>query len=635
MKLRPKIILVLAVVLGAAMLAIFAIQQFIMYPSFVALEREEALEDWDRSRGAIDREIDHLSLLCLDWSSWDDTYKFALGTFPGYYDANIGKRQWFADQKLDAFYVCRPDGTVAWGQVLNLKTLEPATLAWLPPDRLPADHPLLAVKDEKESVVGGLVMTERGLMMFSSRPILTSQNEGPRAGVLIFGRLLSADYLQSLKEQTRVDFTIVPANSSDIPEKDRAGVAEALRVDRPLVDTWSQQHLSVRGVLKDIAGQPVAVIQADIEREIVAKGRQTMRFASASLLAAGALTLLTLIAGMRIIILTPLAKLTRHATQIATSGNMRSRIEMDRKDELGVLIGEFNGMLAKLETYRAQSMAMSRNAGMAEMTTGVLHNIGNAITSANVLAETLSEKAAQSKVAGLSKAVAMMDAHRDDLARFMTEDPKGRQLPAFLSQLAQHLHLEMTGTQSDLGALRDGLQHVKQIVAAQQDFAKCSNVAEPHDLHTLAERAVSLVAGSMTKHKITVVFQAESKPTVFCDGSKLQQVLVNLLTNAKDAIRDSRLAAREIRVRMGQRDAAKVFLEVRDSGLGIKPEDIDKIFNSGFTTKADGHGFGLHYSSLAIHEMGGTISAGSDGPGRGAVFQIVLPAHTEAIQEAA
>ncbi|MEX0776441.1 MAG: CHASE4 domain-containing protein [Phycisphaeraceae bacterium] len=628
MRLRPKIFLVLTAVLAAALVAILAIQNLVVYPSFVELEREEALKDWERCRQAIEREVEHLSALGLDWGSWDDTYKFVQGQMPTYYEANIAKDQWFADQRIDVFYACRPDGTVYWGRALDLDALTPVNFAWLPPDRLPAEHPLLAVQDDKESHVSGLVMTERGLMMIVSRPILTSQWEGPRAGVLIFGRLLSEEYLAEIRAQTRVDFTVIAANDPAIPAEAQAAMAQVLAGDEPVLEAYSRQQQMVRGVLKDVAGKPIAVIQADVPRHITAKGNRATLFASISLVVAGLVALLVLIVSLRRIVINPLVRLTRHATQIAGSGDMHRRIQIDRGDELGVLAHEFNQMLVKLEDYRTQALAMSRQAGMAEVTTGVLHNVGNAVTNANVLAETLVERLAQTKVPTLSRAVAVMHEHQADLPQFLSEDRKGKQLPAFLEQLAAHLNQEMAQTHDDLQALRQGLAHVKEIVAAQQQFAKCTNVNEPVDLTDVVTRAVALIQGSLKRHRIDVRMELEEGLRATCDRSKLQQSLVNLLTNAKDAIRDGNSSTREIHIRTAHQDEGHVVLWVRDTGGGIKPENLRRLFANGFTTKSDGHGFGLHYSALALRQMGGTLSASSDGPGHGATFTMVLPLET-------
>ncbi len=625
MQLRNKMLLMVSGVLGLAAMATYAVQSLVVYPSFVQLEEEEAVKNWQRCKRAIEREVEHLSLFCLDWSSWDDTYKYAKGEFPKFYDQNIGKREWFSDQRIDAFYICKPDGQVLLGESVDLTTLEATPLTWLPLDRLPADHALLKVKADKESCVNGLVMTERGLMMFASRPILTSQNTGPMAGVLILGRLLSDDFIASLRDQTQVEFQVWPLEGDQIPAEQRGHIAQAMRSGVPVIQNDDGKTLNVMGVLNDMQNESVAIINADILPSITTRGREATRVASISMIAAGLLTLAVLIAVMRNLVIRPLERLKQHALSITESGDMSRRMQMDRNDELGVLARQFNSMLCKLDEYRQQSMQMSRQAGMAEIATGVLHNVGNAVTSTSVLAETLCEKLSRSKLPGLGKAVSMMNDHQSELPRFLSEDAKGRQIPAFLGQLSDHLNHEMNQTQQDLDSLRKGLLHIREIVATQQKFAKTSTIAEPVELLSVVQQAMTLVAGTMQKHQIEVRLDVRAESTVVCDRSKLQQVLVNLLTNAKDAICNFQDATRRIDLVIDRDATGAASVAVTDHGMGISPENLAKIFTNGFTTKPDGHGFGLHYSLLAMKEMHGHLRVSSDGVGQGATFRLCMP----------
>jgi len=290
-------------------------------------------------------------------------------------------------------------------------------------------------------------------------------------------------------------------------------------------------------------------------------------------------------------------------------------------------------MLVKLDEYRFSAMKMSRQAGIAEIATGVLHNIGNALTNANVLTSVMSEKVTKSKVPGLAKAVALIHDHQTDLPNFLSQDRQGQQLVPYLTQLATHLNDELADHQKELSKLEENLRHVKEILGTQQSLAKSSNVIEAVDVKEAIEKSLAVVGASMRRHQIEVEFSAETTPIVSCDRVKLSQVLVNLMTNAKDAIRDSGTTERRIRVRLAT-EAGQAVVEVVDTGVGIKPEDLQRIFSQGFTTKPDGHGFGLSYSVLAAGEMGGKLTAASDGPGHGATFRLALPLQP-AVQEVA
>jgi two-component system, LuxR family, sensor kinase FixL len=74
-----------------------------------------------------------------------------------------------------------------------------------------------------------------------------------------------------------------------------------------------------------------------------------------------------------------------------------------------------------------------------------------------------------------------------------------------------------------------------------------------------------------------------------------------------------------------ERVGARLRITVADNGVGVAPESFSRLFTQGFTTKKEGHGFGLHSSALAAEEMGGTLTCVSEGPGRGAAFTLELP----------
>ena len=327
MQLKKKIVLLLTLVLGVSVLASYFIQQKTLYRSFEELERDEAVKNWQRCRQTLQREMEHLSLLCFDWAAWDDTYHYVQDKNAEFYEINLANPDWYVKQNIDVMYVCRPDGSVYWGQVLDLQTQKPAKMAWLPGDKLPAGHPLLAVTASQDSAVSGLVMTELGPMMVASRPILTSNYEGPMAGVLIFGRVVSATILKELRNQTRVDFLTWPVGSkrSDLDPQEMAAAAKALQEDQVVVQPMGPERMSVIGVLKDMTGRPVLNLRAKLTRPITARGREAVNVAAISLAGAGVITLGVLIAALSWMVTAPLSRLTAHAQQVGESGRCGSR----------------------------------------------------------------------------------------------------------------------------------------------------------------------------------------------------------------------------------------------------------------------------------------------------------------------
>ncbi len=266
----------------------------------------------------------------------------------------------------------------------------------------------------------------------------------------------------------------------------------------------------------------------------------------------------------------------------------------------------------------------SRQAGMAEVATGVLHNVGNVLNSVNVSASLVVDQLQKSKTASLAKVVDLFRAHKDDLGAFLTGDPKGKQLPAFLEALSEQLTREQAGLAREALALQQNIDHIKQIVAMQQSYAKVSGTLENLALHELVEDALRMSATGLERHHVEVVRQFDSIPPVLVDRHKVLQILVNLINNAKHAL-DQRAEDRRLTLRISHREGERVRLEVSDNGTGIPPENHTRIFSHGFTTKKTGHGFGLHSGANAAREMGGSLNVLSDGPGTGATFVLELP----------
>jgi signal transduction histidine kinase len=269
-------------------------------------------------------------------------------------------------------------------------------------------------------------------------------------------------------------------------------------------------------------------------------------------------------------------------------------------------------------------VSASRRAGMAEVATSVLHNVGNVLNSVNVSGALIAEKVGQSKVANLNKAVALMREHDGDLGVFLTTDERGKKLPGYLSNLAAHLAKEQAEVVQETGSLTKNILHIKEIVAMQQSHAKVSGVLEMLEVSELVEDAVRMNHGTIERHQVKLVREFGVVAPLLTDKHKVLQILVNLIRNAKHACDDSGREDKQIILRVANGNG-RVKISVRDNGVGIPEENLTRIFSHGFTTRKEGHGFGLHSGALAAREMGGALRVFSEGPGRGATFTLELP----------
>jgi len=279
-----------------------------------------------------------------------------------------------------------------------------------------------------------------------------------------------------------------------------------------------------------------------------------------------------------------------------------------------------------LELQQAQSevLATARRAGMAEVATNVLHNVGNILNSVNVSASLISSTLRRSRTQGLGRAVAMMDARAGDLALFLTADEKGRLLPRYLRGLAGSLEQERQTMTEELGHLIRGIDHIKDVVATQQTYAGAVGVVESVHICELAEDALRMDGESLARHGFTVVREFGEVPVAPLDRGRVLQILVNLIRNARNAMEGEASGANRITLRIEAQDE-RLLVSVKDQGVGIPEENLARIFSHGFTTRATGHGFGLHSCARAAQQMGGKLRAHSEGPGRGATFTLELP----------
>lgn len=267
-------------------------------------------------------------------------------------------------------------------------------------------------------------------------------------------------------------------------------------------------------------------------------------------------------------------------------------------------------------------VAASREAGKAEIATGVLHNVGNVMNSVNVTSDALFEKLRERIHKKLDAAISLLDEHRSDLPRFI-ESEQGQHFVPFLGQLRD----DTVELMNEVQGLRHHVDHVNSVVAAQQSFATTGGVQSLLELGEVVDAAIQITSETYRQHGIEVVKDYQVNPQLLSDKQKLIQVLVNLLRNAKHAIEDSASEDQTVSVRITAPSDQEIAIEVHDTGIGISPENLKKIFQHGFTTRKGrgGHGFGLHHSFFTLGELGGRLEAHSPGLGKGASFIAILP----------
>ncbi|TWU36181.1 sensor histidine kinase [Novipirellula artificiosorum] len=282
-------------------------------------------------------------------------------------------------------------------------------------------------------------------------------------------------------------------------------------------------------------------------------------------------------------------------------------------------------MASKLHSTQHRLAVMSREAGMADAATSVIHNIGNVITNVNVLHATMRQRVETSKVTSLRRAAELLDHHASDIDTFLLHDARGKQLPRFLTTLSDTLEQEHGERLTHLQSMTSGLQHINELLESQQRIGQHVVTPEPVSVSRLVKDAVEMLRASLDRESVMALTVCEQAPAIVLDQSKVMQVLVNLIANARDAVKDLDPSRRQIRIEVSTPVESYLSIDVIDQGCGIASEDLSRVFSSGFTTKPDGHGQGLHFCAIAAEEMNGSLRVSSGGVGEGARFTLSLP----------
>ncbi len=271
---------------------------------------------------------------------------------------------------------------------------------------------------------------------------------------------------------------------------------------------------------------------------------------------------------------------------------------------------------------------IARASGMAEVATGVLHNVGNVVNSVNISAGIAQDRLRKTSLGILEDVIELLHSQGADAAslqNFLTEDPRGKRIVESLRAIAKRLRKEHSDIHEELASLGEHVSHIMAIVASQQQYATSMGVLEEVELGPFLDKAIALSGTAFSSKNMRVERRYGDAAHLTVEPHKLMQIIVNLLSNARHALAENSSGERVIQIQAEREGDDTVVISVTDNGEGIPAENLTRIFTHGFTTKTDGHGFGLHISATAAVELGGKLSVKSDGPGTGATFVLTLP----------
>ncbi len=621
MSLRLKVLMAVVTIVGLYGVVEYTVQRRVIFPSFVRLEREKAETDLRRCVSAIEREIQQLGTSAGDYGGWDDTAQFVVDGNQKYIDINLNLVG-LKGLGINLLCVCNPQGKIIGLQTLDLATQEAVTIPDFQKESFPTSHVLLQLKKPNDAI-GGIMVTGKGPMLLASRPVLNNEREGPVRGAVIMGRFLNEDLVAKLREQTQIQFEILPALPNLAPPSAKTASRTRPQDIRIQIDDRQPDTMNVSATLLDLNGNPALPIKAVIPREITARGRGAMRFANYSIVTIGLVVLVALLVFLQSMVLGPVTKLTNHVVHVGKTDDLTARLRLNSRDEIGTLATEFDHMVKNLADARQKLVEQSYESGIAEMASGTLHNVSNALTPVLVELDMLQVSLKQAPVDQIDQA-------RQQLKDESVPESRRRDLERFLDLAGEKLLAVARETHTKLGDVAGRARQIEQFLADQGHASRADRPMEWVGVADLVQDAAKLLPVSL-RERLSV----EIGPGLAKLGSWkthrtcLLQVFGNLLTNAAEAIAETGETRGTILVDAAVEDAAgaaTVHLWVRDHGVGIAPENLGRVFNRNFTTKGEmARGLGLHWCANSVNGMQGRMYAESDGVGRGACLHVILP----------
>ncbi len=333
------------------------------------------------------------------------------------------------------------------------------------------------------------------------------------------------------------------------------------------------------------------------------------------------------------------------------SVNTRNRVLQGRLAEAAARETEIAGKNRELERYRRnletmveertrqleetqkELLVQATEAGRAQMVKVILHNIGNAVTPAVVHVKKMKEDGLGKLIGYLDETWRDLEGHKRHLTRYVTKDPRGREVAAYGASLIRELHQYNAGRLEALDTVDAAFSYVGEILALERSYEDTGVlILERLDLNRVVVDALTMQAASAESRDIRVTQELSPDPVMLkLNRNRLMQTLVNLIRNSCEAMDplDPAHAPRGIVARTFRGDGHAGF-EISDSGIGASEEDRKDIFEFGKSGKGSS-GFGLSYCREFVEGSGGRITFESRGRGKGAMVRAVFPVYEETL----
>ncbi len=575
MRVRAKVTILLGMLFMALLAAQWSIQQRLVLPKFVELERESASTDMQRVVYALEREEQALGAQAADWGNWNDTWKYMRRHFAAYEHDTLTDTA-VKTLKVDYIALVATNGGIEWNRALDPLSGKRLTIRLNGTNQL---EPAWSQALSQGQPIGGLVATDGGVLIASGAPILDGFGHGPARGMVIIGRFLNYAELLRLGNQAQVKldmraWSALPAAGA------RSSAKEGLDDVRL---TESAMTTRIERSFANLSGAPLLVFGINVPRTISHRGAEAVQYSTRMVAAAAGIALIALMVLLGRIVLSPLARVTDHAQRIATADDLSARLDYDRRDELGTLAGAFDNMVERLAQTRRELVDRSFESGAAENASGVLHNLGNAMTPLSV------------NVAGLQQQLGTMSV--DDLQRALLELQHGtgdadrrRDLQQFLLLSVAELKRAQSLASERLRDIIEQAAVIQAVLAEQHQRQRRGPVMLPMTPAELVSLSLQQVAPAhLERLELDISPRLAALGTLPLPCTTLTMVIQALVQNAAEAAAAAGLARARLRIEaevLSGEDQKALRFTIRDGATNIAPEEMPQLFQKGHSSKS-------------------------------------------------